>query len=80
MEDDLLINQHLNQLLIDSLLYPTMLISKDKKVLAANREAREAGAEPSGHYWQIFGHSEFITYVQYSVTAVREYRPKYLIK
>jgi PAS domain S-box-containing protein len=60
IEEELLSKQHLNQLLIDSLPYPAMLISKDRKVLAANLKAKEAGAKPGKYCWQSFGHTEFI--------------------
>jgi PAS domain S-box-containing protein len=51
---------HLNQLLLDTLPHPAMLIQQDRRILAANRAAREAGAEVGGYCWQDFGHAEYI--------------------
>jgi len=51
----------LNELLLDSLPHPAMLIRGDRVILAANRAAREAGAK-IGHYcWREFGQSQFIS-------------------
>ena len=52
--------QHLNELLLDALPHPAMLISKGRTILAANRIAREAGAKIGSYCWQSFGHGEFI--------------------
>ncbi|MBN2294273.1 MAG: PAS domain-containing protein [Pirellulales bacterium] len=52
--------QQLNELLLDALPHFAMLIRKDRTVLAANREAREAGAIIGGYCWQDFGHCNFI--------------------
>jgi len=53
--------QRLNELLLDALPHPAMLIRKDTTVLAANRMAREVGAVVGGYCWQCFGHSDFIS-------------------
>jgi PAS domain S-box-containing protein len=50
----------LNELLLNSLPNPTMLISKDRTVLAANRIAQEVGARVGGYCWRDFGQSQFI--------------------
>jgi PAS domain S-box-containing protein len=52
--------QRLNELLLDALPHPAMLIRKDTTVLAANRMAREAGAIIGGYCWRDFGQSDFI--------------------
>ena len=49
----------LNELLLDSLPHPAMLIRKDRIILAANRIAREFGAKIGGFCWRDFGQSEF---------------------
>jgi PAS domain S-box-containing protein len=59
-EDELKIRQQLNKRLLDSLPHPAMLINKDRKILAANRIAREVGAKEGGYCWQDFGHGEYI--------------------
>jgi len=50
----------LNELLLDSLPHPAMLIRRDRIVLAANRIAREVGARLGGYCWRDFGQSEYI--------------------
>ncbi|KKL25172.1 hypothetical protein LCGC14_2407990, partial [marine sediment metagenome] len=50
----------LNQLLLDSLPHPAMLIRADRTVLAANRIAREMGAMIEAPCWQTFGQSLYI--------------------
>lgn len=57
---ELINKQQLNERLIDALPYQAMLISKDKKVLAANLTAKDAGAKVGDYCWKSFGHSEFI--------------------
>lgn len=59
-EEELKRRQHLNELLIDSLPYPAMLINKNRTILATNRIAKEAGAKVGKLCWCEFGHSEFI--------------------
>lgn len=48
-------------LLLDAFPYPSMLISKDRIVLAANRAAKEAGAEEGKTCWQSFGRIAFLS-------------------
>lgn len=60
VEEELKIKQHLNEVLLDSLPHPAMLIRKDRIILAANRIAREVGAKVGGLCWQEFGHGEYI--------------------
>ena len=58
---ELLEKQRLNQLLLDSLPHPAMLIRRDRTVLAANRMAYEVGARVEGYCWRGFGQSKFIS-------------------
>jgi PAS domain S-box-containing protein len=51
----------LNELLLDSLPHPAMLIRADRAILAANRIAREAGARVGGYCWRDFGHCEYLS-------------------
>jgi PAS domain S-box-containing protein len=50
----------LDSLLLDSLPHPTMILQKDRIVLAANRVAKELGAKVGGYCWQDFAHCRFI--------------------
>ena len=50
----------LDQLLMDSLPHPAMLIRTDRTVLAANLIAQKLGARVGGYCWRDFGRSEFI--------------------
>jgi len=50
----------LNELLLDTLPHPAMIIRKDKIILVANHLAREVGAKIGGYCWHEFGQSEFI--------------------
>jgi len=50
----------LNELLLDSMPHPAMLIRRDRIILAANRIACEVGARVGGHCWRTFGRSEYI--------------------
>jgi len=52
--------QRLNELLLDSLPHIAMLIRKDRRVLAANRLARDAGAKVGAYCWRDFAKSDFI--------------------
>jgi PAS domain S-box-containing protein len=61
MEEELKIKQLLNELLIDSIPHSAMLISKDRKIIAANKMAREVGAIVGGYCWQEFGKCQFIS-------------------
>jgi len=53
-------NLRLNEILLDSLPHPTMLIRKDRMILAANRIARQLGAKIGELCWRSFGQTEFI--------------------
>ena len=50
----------LNDLLLDSLPHPALLVSRDRIVLAANRMARETGTEVGEFCWRSFGQSQSI--------------------
>jgi PAS domain S-box-containing protein len=50
-------SRRLNQLLLDSLPFPAMLIRKDRTILAANRIAREMGARIGGFCWCDFANA-----------------------
>jgi len=53
-------SERLNELLLDSLPHPAMLVRRDRIVLAANRIAREVGAVVGKPCWLEFGHSAYI--------------------
>ncbi len=59
-EAELRRSAHLNEMLLDSLPHPAMLIRRDRTVLAANRAAREEGARVDDYCWRSFGRSAFI--------------------
>ncbi|MCP4703366.1 MAG: PAS domain S-box protein [candidate division Zixibacteria bacterium] len=59
-EDKLVDKNRLTQIILDSLPFPAMLIKKDRVVVAANKVARDAGAEEEGFCWKSFGHTEYI--------------------
>ncbi len=61
VEEELLESAQLNELLLDSLPHPAMLIRRDRTILAANRIARESGAVVGGCCWRDFGHCEYIS-------------------
>lgn len=46
--------------LIEALPYPTMLITKNRTILFANKVARDVGAKVGGICWRDFGHSDYI--------------------
>ncbi len=50
----------LNELLLDSLPHPAMLIRQDRSVIAANKAARDMGVKLGGPCWREFGKSRFI--------------------
>jgi two-component sensor histidine kinase/CheY-like chemotaxis protein len=50
----------LNELLIDSIPHPAMLIRRDRVIIAANRSARQSGAVLGGYCWRDFHHSNYI--------------------
>ena len=61
LRDSLQESAQLNDVLLNSLPHPAMLVRRDRIVLAANRIARELGARIGGYCWHDFGHGEFIS-------------------
>jgi DNA-binding CsgD family transcriptional regulator len=59
-EESLGKSSQMNQLLLDSLPHPAMLIRRDRIILSCNRIARVAGAEVGNYCWRSFGQSEYI--------------------
>ncbi|MBU1882096.1 HAMP domain-containing protein, partial [bacterium] len=59
-EEELAKQYHLQELLLDSLPHPAMLIKKDRTIVATNRIAREAGAFVEGLCWRDFGQCDYI--------------------
>jgi PAS domain S-box-containing protein len=53
-------SSRMNQLLLDSLPHPAMLIRRNRIILGTNRIARDAGAEVGNYCWRSFGQSEYI--------------------
>lgn len=53
-------SKRLNELLIDSIPHPAMLIRRDRIILAANRSSRQSGAVVGGYCWRDFHHGEYI--------------------
>ena len=51
----LLVNKRLNKALMDSLPFPAMLIRKDRKIIIANKVARDLGVEVASYCWDTFG-------------------------
>lgn len=60
IELELVRSSDFNEQLLNSIPYPSMLIKKDRTILAANKIARESGAIIGGLCWREFGKSEFI--------------------
>ena len=60
-EEALWERQHLNELLLDSLPHPAMLINKRRVVLAANKIAFDVGAKIGDYCWKEFGKSEYLS-------------------
>jgi signal transduction histidine kinase/DNA-binding response OmpR family regulator len=56
-EEDLLKSGRMNEILLDSLPHPALLINSSRTVIAANRIALETGTQIGGYCWQTFGHS-----------------------
>ena len=52
---------HLNEVLLDSLPHPTMLITQDRKVLAMNKIASDIGVVVGDYCWKEFGKTDYIT-------------------
>ncbi len=53
-------SKRMNELLMDSLPHPAMLIRRDQIILVANRVAREIGARVGGYCWRDFAHGDYI--------------------
>lgn len=53
-------SKQINELLLNSIPHPTMLIRTDRTILAANKIAREVGAIVGQYCWQAFSRSEYI--------------------
>jgi hypothetical protein len=52
---ELLTNKHFNKALMDSIPYPAMLIRKDRRIITANKAAKEIGVEIGSFCWDTFG-------------------------
>ena len=52
---ELLTNKLLNKALMDSLPYPAMIIQKDRRIIIANKVAKELGVEDGAYCWDTFG-------------------------
>jgi PAS domain S-box-containing protein len=59
-EENVKRKQQVTERLLDSLPHSAMLIRKDRKIIAANKMAREVGAIVGGYCWQEFGKCQFI--------------------
>lgn len=59
--DELKKANYLNEILLDSIPHPALLIRKDREVIAANRLAIEAGTVVGGYCWRDFGHCFYIS-------------------
>ena len=55
-EKALLEKQRMNEMLLNSLPHPAMIITRDRKILASNQIGIEAGAIVGGICWRDFGH------------------------
>jgi two-component sensor histidine kinase/DNA-binding NarL/FixJ family response regulator len=60
IEIELVRSGKFNEQLLDSVPFPSMLIRKDRTILAANKIARESGALIGGLCWLEFGKGEYI--------------------
>ncbi len=61
VEETLRESIRLNELLLDSLPHPAMLINKKREVLAANKIATDGGVKIGELCWDSFGHCEYIS-------------------
>ena len=59
-EEERVKSQKFNNLLLDSIPHPAMLIKTDRTVIAANNIAKEIGAIIGKPCWQEFAHSKYI--------------------
>lgn len=55
MATELKSSKALNERLMDAFPYPAMLILRDKKIVVANRQARDLGVEVGTYCWDTFG-------------------------
>ena len=69
VEEKLKRSARLNELVLDSLPHPALLINKDRVVFAANKIAKEIGAVVGGICWQDFGHSRYLSKVHRNTVA-----------
>ncbi len=60
IQDDLIEEEELNQMILDSLPFFMMLIRKNRTILSANKIALEVGAIIGDKCWNTFGHCNFI--------------------
>jgi len=60
-EEMLTEQNYLRDMLLDSLPHSAMLIRKDRTIIAANRNAREAGARIGGLCWRDYGRGDYIS-------------------
>jgi hypothetical protein len=60
-EEPLRGGERLNDLLLDSLPHPAMLVGRNRVVLAANRIAREAGAKIGDYCWKEYGKCAYLS-------------------
>lgn len=60
---------YLNSILLDSLPHPALLVTKNRRVIAANKLAKEAGTLVDGFCWRDFGHCLYISEEQKKVAA-----------
>ncbi len=58
---ELLANKQLNKALMDSLPYPAMLITKNRKIIIANKIAKEIGVGDASFCWDTFGKQDSIS-------------------
>lgn len=54
------VKQRFNELLLDSLPHPVMVINSKREILAANKIAKDTGAILGGYCWRDFGHCKSI--------------------
>ncbi|MHA1973123.1 MAG: response regulator [Candidatus Hodarchaeales archaeon] len=60
IEKELRETTRLNQLFLDSLPHPAMLIQRNRTIIATNRVAKKLGAKVGGCCWRDFAHSDYI--------------------
>ena len=60
-EDALKETQRMNEILLDTLPHPAMLIRRDRVIVAANRIVRNSGGKIGGFCWQEFAKNRFLS-------------------